>query len=214
MSKLIDLTGQRFGRLTVIERAENAPNRAIQWYCKCDCGKETTVVNSSLKSGRTRSCGCLSVEKATARIVCRSMTHGKRKSRLYSIWCGMKKRCNNSTHRAYSHYGARGITVCEEWSSDFQKFWDWAMENGYQDDLSIDRIDNDKGYCAENCRWVLRKQQNRNKRNNKMVEILGESKPLPEWCETLNLKRRTVQNRIDRGWTHEEALELVPRKKN
>lgn len=213
MSKLIDLTGQRFGRLTVIERVENAPNRARQWLCLCDCGKETIVVSSSLNSGRTRSCGCLSIQKASERIVSLSTTHGRSKTRLYSIWCGMKNRCKNTTHQAYSNYGGRGITVCEDWLNDFNAFYDWAMENGYQDDLSIDRTDNDKGYSPENCRWRTAKEQNQNKSTNMVLEIDGVSKPLPTWCDEYNIKRRTVQDRLDRGWTPEEALGLIPRRK-
>ena len=155
---LIDLTGQRFGRLTVLKRAETI-NKRTRWLCRCDCGEEVIVEAYNLKKGHTQSCGCLQREAASKA----NTTHGMRGSRLYRIWVCMHNRCYRKCYHAYNHYGGRGITICDEWH-DFQAFQYWAIENGYNDDLSIDRIDNDKGYYPDNCRWVTMEEQNRNKR--------------------------------------------------
>ena len=150
-----DMVGKRFGRLIVISRAENKSRkgRDAYWLCKCDCGAETTVCTGSLSAGRTRSCGCLAREKASE-----AKKHGDSDSRLYNIWRGMRARCRNKNlHR----YGGRGISVCPEWES-YLTFKEWAILNGYRDNLTIDRIDNDGNYTPDNCRWATYKQQNQN----------------------------------------------------
>lgn len=130
------------------------------WLCRCECGKEIVVEAYNLKTGHTQSCGCLQREATSVA----NKTHGKRNTRLYRIWICMKNRCYRKNHDAYKHYGGRGIKVCDEWLHSFKAFNDWAMANGYRDDLSIDRIDTNKGYSPDNCRWATMAEQNKNKR--------------------------------------------------
>ena len=160
MGKLIDLTGQRFGRLVVIERAENKGEK-VRWLCQCDCGNTVLVATNGLRNGGTKSCGCLHKELFTHK------SHNGTKTRLYRIWCGMKNRCYNKKVKSYDKYGGSGITVCAEWLHDFGAFQEWALSHGYADNLSIDRIDNEKGYSSDNCRWATAVEQNNNRRKFK-----------------------------------------------
>lgn len=183
--RIIDLTGRRFGKLVVKGRNGSIDNKPA-WACVCDCGNTITVRGKSLREGSTKSCGCYSKECSahTGRTVNRK--HGQYGTRIYRIWSGMHARCSNPNLPEYLRYGGRGITVCEEWS-DFASFYLWACENGYDDSLTIDRIDNDKGYAPENCRWATMKEQSNNKRNNIRVTYQGESHTLKEWAELLGV---------------------------
>lgn len=212
MSGLKDLTGQRFGRLTVIRRVEDyiSPKgqRKPRWLCLCDCSKNVTVDGCHLRNGAIQSCGCYNDALKRSRA-----KHGLRKKRLYNIWCGIKSRCYYEKNNRYSSYGGRGIKMCDEWKNDFSLFANWALKNGYNDTLSIDRIDVNGDYEPNNCRWATNKVQSENRTDNIICEINGKSAALSYWCDFYNKKYVTVYSRLKSGWTIEEALELVPRKK-
>ncbi len=199
--KCIDLTGQKYGRLTVLKRAPNDSHGTAQWLCRCDCGNLKTVRGVNLRSGNTKSCGCLNKELASKRMT----THGMCDSRLHNIWGNMKERCQNPNVLAFKNYGDRGITVCDEWQI-FEPFYEWAMSHGYREGLQIDRIDNDKGYSPDNCRWVTSKQNTNNCRSNKVIEYRGEIHTLSEWSEILKINYKTLCGRLYSGWSIERAF--------
>ena len=157
--RLIDLTGRKFGRLTVLSKHGHAGS-AVTWDCLCDCGNQIVVRGNSLRRGQTQACGCLRKDLLTER----NTTHNLCGTRLHTIWSNMRERCFNEKHPRYKDYGGRGITVCDEWVKDLKTFYDWAMANGYRDDLTIDRINNDEGYRPDNCRWATYHEQRLNQR--------------------------------------------------
>lgn len=194
----IDFIGRRFGRLVVISEApKHGKNR--KWNCLCDCGRSVVVFGDNLKRGLTRSCGCLHSE-ITQNV---NSTHKESKTRLFHIWQNMKARCSNPSRLDWKNYGGKGISVCEEWRNSYESFRDWANNNGYRDDLTIDRINVYGNYEPENCRWITNKEQQRNTRSN----VLYKGKCIAEWCEQTGIDTRTVNRRIKvYGWPIEKAL--------
>lgn len=200
--KFKDLSGQKFGRLTALYRLHNYHKKCTYWLCICDCGNLKIIKYIHLTSGHTKSCGCLQKE-----IVYKQSTkHGLEGTRLYNTYYNMRSRCYNKNNKEYKNYGGRGITICDEWLNDFMAFYNWSINNHYQENLTIDRIDNDVGYSPSNCRWVNNTSQQRNKRNNNIITINNESHCLSEWCELLKIKRDTVYKRLKYGWDIYKAL--------
>lgn len=204
MSKLFkDVCGQRFGRLTALYRLHNyKKSNCSYWLCVCECGNLIEVRLNTLTSGDTKSCGCLQKEVASKT----HKKHGLSRDKIYQTYYHMKNRCYNRDSQAYSNYGGRGIKVCDEWLNDFKSFYDWATSNGYQDNLTIDRIDVNGNYEPNNCRWVDMKTQSNNKRTTAYYIINNKKHSLSEWCDIYNIKYYTVWARLNRGWTIEKAL--------
>jgi len=200
MGKVIDLTGQVFGRLTVVGFAGIGSNRSARWECICLCGAVVVINSATLRNGRTQSCGCYHKQLLRER----NTLHGLCKSTEYGSWSNMRKRCNRPNDPQYADYGGRGITVCEEWES---------FENFYKDmgpkptpKHSIDRIDNDGNYCKDNCRWATQKQQNTNQRSNKRLSFNGETLTISEWADRLGISVSTLHSRLRLGWDAHRVL--------
>lgn len=201
--KIADLSQQRFGRLTALALHHNNHGRPY-WLCQCDCGKQIVVFAGSLKSGNTSSCGCLHRELLSSA----SKTHGDSGTRLYHVWKAMHGRCYNPNNKNYSLYGGRGIIVCDEWLKDFSVFKQWAIQNGYEAGLTIDRINGDLNYCPDNCRWVTQKEQTRNVSRNHVINFQGATKCASEWAEIYHMPPDRLYERLKRGWPIEDALTL------
>lgn len=200
-----DLTGFKFGRLTVIRKngvERRGKSSHSIWLCLCDCGMEKSVVRDKLISGDTISCGCYKRESAKKRF----KKHGMAGTRIWKIWVGMRSRCNRESDKSYPDYGGRGISVCEEWSK-FEPFAKWALLNGYANELTIERIDVNGDYCPKNCKWATKSEQSNNKRNNRMINYEGKKQSLADWSRELNIPYRTLLSRINMyGWSVERAF--------
>lgn len=205
-----DLIGQRFGRLLIVIEAEKISNRRC-FVCKCNCGNIIKVRLNSLKSGNTRSCGCLHKEELRKRNYKHglSLDENGNKTRLYGLWSRMRQRCSDVNSNDFKYYGGRGIKVCDEWLN-YYVFHDWALANGYADSLSIDRIDNEGNYKPDNCRWVVLEQQARNKRNNHLITFHGLTKTLIEWSRELQIESSLLRYRI-KVWDIEKAFTISVR---
>lgn len=188
---ITDLTGKRFGRLIVLG-LEFVKGQS-HWRCKCQCGKETVVQRAHLKSGTTKSCGCLREE------INRTPKHGETNTPVYGIWSGIKFRCNNPDSQAYKYYGARGIKMCDEWEDDYPTFKKWMVEQGYKKGLTVERIDFNKGYTPDNCRLVPLEEQTKNTRRNLFVEYKGKKMIMKDWSRELNINYRTLLSRYRNG---------------
>ena len=192
-----DLTGKKFGKLEVIG-VHDTGSRKTYYVCQCDCGNIKVVRADALISGATKSCGCIKKEQDKINL---SANHKHKMSgtRIYETWQDMKRRCYNKQNARYDRYGGRGITVCDEWLNNFQSFHDWAISNGYSDDLSIDRIDNDGNYEPSNCRWSTAKEQCNNRGSNINITIGNATKSLMCWCEIFNVDYKKVYARYKRN---------------
>lgn len=192
-----------FGRLTTISNFKK--NGRTYWKCVCSCGNTCEVSQSNLATGIAKSCGCLNSELSSQR----ATKHGLAGTCLHNIWSGLFTRCENPNSSEYHNYGARGIKVCDEWQKPdgFTNFYNWAMSNGYRDDLSIDRIDNNGNYEPSNCRWATRKEQSNNTRRNVWITYNGMTMNLTQWEVYLGLKRGTLADRRHRGWSDIECIE-------
>ena len=204
MGKFEDLTGKTFNRLTVIKRAE-IEKKEVYYLCKCTCGNEKIIRGKDLKYNKIKSCGCLNKEKTIER----NTKHSLRHTRIYRIWLLMKNRCLNSKYHLFKNYGGRGITICNEWKNDFMSFYNWAMTNGYQDDLTIDRIDVNGNYEPSNCRWATRLQQQRNTTRLRKITYKNETHCISEWAEILGLEYNTLYHRFRRNNYSEDVLKRV-----
>lgn len=205
MMKVRDLTGQRFGRLIALSyeiKISNSGHRNAYWTCQCDCGNKKVIPSSSLVSGCSNSCGCFRKEF----IGDTHRKHGMSDTRLYHIFGGMVARCYNPNNKDFKNYGGRGITICPEWLNDKTLFFDWAIENGYTEKLSIDRKENSRGYAPDNCRWTTNTEQARNTRQNVFIKIGTETKTLVEWANKFNIDPSTVWHRIKAGWKRVDAV--------
>lgn len=205
-----DRIGQKFGRMTII--AYEPIKHRGRYVCQCECGTIKSVDCSQLIDGRIKSCGCFAKELAKEKLksITLNTTHHKSKTRLYKIWLDIKQRCCNPKQKVYKWYGTKGIKVCEEWKNDFIAFEKWSIENGYAENLTIDRIDNKGNYEPNNCRWVDFKTQSRNKSNTILIAHNGKTQCLKDWCNELGKSYPTIQNRIQNGWQPKIAL-LVPK---
>jgi hypothetical protein len=211
MGKFIDMTGQRYGKLVAIKRVpipEHIKSHSAWWLFKCDCGKEVEINSLHVRNGHIKSCGCWQRERLTK--------HGMTNTILFSKWNRMLERCRNHNRRDYKDYGGRGICVCDEWKKDFMAFYNWAVESGYKEGLTLDRINNDGNYEPSNCRWATPKEQANNRRSSVFLTYNGETHTVSQWAEIQHIPRDTLDRRMRQcGWSVEKALTTpVKRQKN
>lgn len=201
MRKPLDLSGKNFDRLTAIRSVGQDRRRNMLWLCQCKCGRWCVVAATSLTTGKKRSCGCL-IDEARRKS---TRKHGMTHTPIWGVWQGMLGRCRRKSGRDFENYVKRGVSVCEEWMA-FENFYRWAIDAGYKSGLTIERIDVNKGYYPENCKWATWTEQARNRRNNSLVTINGETRPLIVWSEINGIPYHTVTSRIARGWSREDAV--------
>lgn len=210
------MTGQRFGLLKVVRFEKFDKWGAAIFLCRCDCGKEKLILGASLRSGNTRSCGCLAGRKDGKNNFDEYHRKNpgdlrKRDKRLHNIWVGIRYRCLNTKSKVYKDYGGRGIKICKEWD-DFFAFQEWSFLNGYSENLSIDRIDNNGDYSPENCRWVTMKVQGQNRRNSRLLTYHGETHTYSEWSEKTGVGWKTIEDRVRRNVPEEQLFAKTNKK--
>lgn len=201
MSAFIDLTKQKFYRLTVVSRTKNNKSGRTQWKCQCSCGNIKTVASGDLISGNTKSCGCLNIEL----LVGRRLIHGMRKTPEYTAWCNMKNRCYDPTNKYFNDYGGRGIKIFHEWQNDFMAFFDHIGPKPTPKH-TLERVDNSKGYFPGNIIWDSRQAQANNTRHNHHITIKGTTKNVTQWAKTIGVKPSLIYNRLWLGWNSQRAV--------
>lgn len=209
MSNFIDLTGQRFGRLTVISRAKNNAQNKAMWNVRCDCGAEKVVSRANLRNGTIVSCGCYARDLHKQQHLKHGECKRNNRTRLYIIWSDIRQRCYRTSAVDYERYGGRGITVCSEWLGEngYKNFREWALQNGYAKNLSIDRIDNNGNYEPSNCRWVTMQDQANNRRSNHLIEFNGKQQTISQWSREIGVSKHLLYSRIViLGWSVEKAF--------
>lgn len=206
----IDLIGQKFGRLTVLEKSQTKR----KWICRCDCGNILEAYGYDIKSGHTKSCGCYRREKLKDLYTTHnhSQCRNGKPHKLYQVWHSMTQRCCNSNSAPYDRYGGRGIRVCQRWLK-YENFLE-DMGKDWEEGLTIERIDNDGNYEPSNCKWVTQKQQTRNTSRNKYITYKGETKSLGEWVEILGQPYNRIYKRLLRGASIDEAFKDVQNENN
>lgn len=211
--KIEDLSGRRYGRLTVMYqngfRYKPSGQRTVLWHCRCDCGVEKDIPASTLRNGHSMSCGCLNVELSSSRATVHGGCKQENLEDIYKIWRRMKNRCYQKSNNRYKDYGGRGIKICAEWL-EYPNFRAWAIKSGYKEGLSIDRADVNGDYCPENCRWATAVQQANNRRTSHYVKYNGETKTVSEWAREFGLNYSTLYERLKRnGWDIEKAVIVI-----
>lgn len=205
-SKTNDITGKKFGRLTALNLVENEKNDGAYWLFECDCGNKVVRKGSEVKRGKTSSCGCLAKERQQQNF----KTHGFFGTRIYAIWVAMKNRCNNPNVEAYPNYGGRGITYDTKWET-FEGFYE-DMKDGYENHLTLERIDVDDNYYKENCTWITKSEQSQNKRNTVYIAINKETKTIRQWSNVSGIPYATIHRRYKAGWDESDLLKPVKNK--
>lgn len=210
--KVKDISGEKFGRLTVLDfhhKYTGQNSHATYWHCKCDCGKEVVVSQGNLHSGKVRSCGCMNVDRRKEA----NTTHGKSKTtRIYTIWAGMKDRCCNPKNNSYRYYGGKGVFVCPEWSNDFLLFYNWSMKNGYNDNMSIDRIDSSKNYEPSNCRWITCNENSARTCRTIFITVDNSCLSINDWASRIKVSDTTLTSRykeFGKEWLEESIGKVL-----
>lgn len=209
--------GERFGRLVVIKEVEPRQckkGKVRRFLCQCDCGNTTTVAINHLVSGETKSCGCYKKEPSLMAAKSQKYPKHMTSSRLYTIWNGIKSRCYVKASSSYKRYGAKGITMCDEWKNDFVSFYNWSIENGYADNLTIDRINGEGNYEPSNCRWASYTKQANNTKANVFLTLNGRTHTFAEWGRIVGIKSTTLQQRKYAGWSDERTITIPVRRKS
>lgn len=207
---MINMANKKYGKLLALSLHHIDKRGKTYWLCKCDCGKETVADGYKIRKGITTSCGCV---QANWRKTGPNHSHGLTNSRLYSIWSNIKARCNNPKNYEFKYYGGKGVCICQEWT-DFSAFYEWAINHGYNDKLTIKRDNVNGNYCPENCKWILPDKQYLNRTDSHFVTAFGKTQTIKEWSDETGIKYGTIERRINAyHWPAERAVSEPPRHK-